>query len=72
MVMTLKLNTAVIGLKMMSKEEEIKQKIYEIESHYPNLHIDLHRDQFKSGDVNKLYLLYNQLEEVKKYKAQDD
>ena len=66
MVMTPKLNTAGIGLKMMmmSKEEEIKQKIYEIESNYPNLHIDLHRDQFKSGDVDKLYLLYNQLEEV--------
>jgi len=54
-------------LKMMSKEEEIKQKIYEIESNYPNLHIDLHRGQFKSEDVDKLYLLYNQLEEVKKY-----
>ena len=51
----------------MAKEEEIKQKIYEIESQYPNLHIDLNRDQFKSGDVDKLYLLYNQLEEVQKY-----
>ena len=50
----------------MTKEQEIKQKIYEIEKEYPNLHIDLHRDQFKSGDVDKLHLLYNQLEEVKK------
>ena len=37
-----------------------------IEREYPNLHIDLHRDQFKNGDVNKLFQLYNQLEEVKK------
>ena len=51
----------------MAIEEEIKQKIYEIESQYPNLHIDLNRDQFKSGDVDKLHLLYNQLEEVQKY-----
>mgnify|MGYP003139979529 CR=1 FL=1 len=46
----------------MTKEEKIQQQIYEIESQYPNLHIDLHRDQFKSGDVDKLHLLYNQLE----------
>ena len=51
----------------MTKEEKIQQQIYEIESQYPNLHIDLHRDQFKSGDVDKLHLLYNQLEEVKEY-----
>ena len=38
-----------------------------IESKYPNLHIDLHRDQFKSGDVDELEKLYCQLEEVKKY-----
>ena len=38
----------------MKKEEEIKQKIYEIESQYPNLHIDLHRDKFKSNDVDEL------------------
>ena len=52
----------------MTKEEEIQQQIYEIENQYPNLDIDLHRDQFKSGDVDKLHLLYNQLEEVKKYR----
>ena len=56
-----------LGKETMTKEEEIQQQIYEIESQYPNLHIDLHRDQFKSGDVDKLHLLYNQLEEVKKY-----
>ena len=50
----------------MAIEEEIKQKIFEIESQYPNLHIDLNRDQFKSGDVDKLHLLYNQLKEVQK------
>ena len=54
----------------MTKEEEIQQQIYEIENQYPNLHIDLHRDQFKSGDVDKLHLLYNQLEEVKKYREE--
>ena len=51
----------------MKKEEEIKQKIYEIESKYPDLHIDLHRDKFKSDDVDELELLYSQLEEIKKY-----
>jgi len=49
------------------KKQDIQQQIHDIESQYPNLHIDLHRDQFKSGDVDKLHLLYNQLEEVKKY-----
>ena len=47
-------------------EQEIQKEIWEIEREYPNLHIDLHRDQFKNGDVNKLFQLYNQLEEVKK------
>ena len=51
----------------MTKKEDIQQQIHDIENQYPNdLHIDLHRDKFKS-DVNKLHLLYNQLEEVKKY-----
>tara|TARA_R100000654_G_scaffold18407_1_gene38409 strand:- start:261 stop:506 length:246 start_codon:yes stop_codon:yes gene_type:complete len=51
----------------MTKEEEIRKQIYDIESQYPNLHIDLHRDKFKSDDVDELLILYNQLEEVKKY-----
>ncbi len=51
----------------MTKQEEIQQQINNIESKYPNLHIDLHRDQFKSGDVDELEKLYCQLEEVKKY-----
>ena len=51
----------------MTKEEDIQQQIHDIESRYPNLHIDLHRDKFKSDDVDKLLILYNQLEEVKKY-----
>tara|TARA_R100000655_G_scaffold22314_1_gene45230 strand:+ start:141 stop:353 length:213 start_codon:yes stop_codon:yes gene_type:complete len=51
----------------MTKEEDIQKQIHDIESQYPNdLHIDSHRDKFKS-DVNKLHLLYNQLEEIKKY-----
>ena len=49
----------------MTKKEKIQEEIWEIEREYPNLHIDLHRDQFKSGDVDKLHLLYNQLEEIK-------
>ena len=51
----------------MTKEEEIRKQIYDIESQYPNLHIDLHRDKFKSDDVDELLTLYNQLEEIKKY-----
>jgi hypothetical protein len=47
-------------------EQEIQEEIWEIEREYPNLHIDLHRDHFKKSDVDKLYLLYNQLEKVKK------
>ena len=50
----------------MTKKEEIQQQINDIENQYPDLHFDLHRDQYKSGDVNKLHLLYNQLEEIKK------
>ena len=49
-------------------KRDIQEEIWEIEREYPNLHIDLHRDQFKNGDVNKLFQLYNQLEEVKKNK----
>tara|TARA_R100000995_G_scaffold69642_1_gene38199 strand:+ start:233 stop:532 length:300 start_codon:yes stop_codon:yes gene_type:complete len=45
----------------MTKEEDIQQQIHDIESQYPNLHIDLHRDQFKSGDVKKLFELYKKL-----------
>jgi len=41
--------------------DNIKKQINEIESQYPYLHIDLHRDQFKSGDVNKLFKLYKLL-----------
>ena len=50
-------------------EQEIQEEIWEIEREYPNLHIDLHRDSFKKSDVDKLHLLYNQLEEVKKKKG---
>ncbi len=46
--------------KTMTKEQ-IQEKINEIESQYPNLHIDLHRDQYYHGDVNKLCKLYKQL-----------
>ena len=35
-------------------ELEIQEKIWEIEREYPNLHIDLHRDQFSYGDVKEL------------------
>ena len=57
--------------------DNIKKQINEIESQYPYLHIDLHRDQFKSGDVNKLFKLYKLLNQqaseratgkMKKYK----
>ena len=41
--------------------DNIKKQINEIESQYPYLHIDLHRDQFKSSDVNKLFKLYKLL-----------
>jgi len=41
--------------------DNIKKQINEIESQYPYLHTDLHRDQFKSGDVNKLFKLYKLL-----------
>ena len=51
----------------MTREEDEQQNIHDIESQNPYWHIDLHRDQFKSGDVDKLHWLYNQLEEVKKY-----
>ena len=53
------------GKNKMTKKEKIQEEIWEIEREYPNLHIDLHRDQFKSGDIDKLHLLYNQLEEIK-------
>jgi hypothetical protein len=48
-------------------KEEIQKQINEIESKYPNLHIDLHRDKFESGDVDKLHSLYNLLNKFKKY-----
>ena len=38
--------------------KEIKESINFIESSYPNLHIDLHRDQFKKGDADMLQYLY--------------
>ena len=50
-----------LGKETMTKEEEIQQQIYEIESQYPNLHIDLHRDQFSYGDVKELCRLYKLL-----------
>lgn len=42
-------------------KEKIKKQIYEIENQYLNLHIDLHRDQFKIDDLNKLLKLYKKL-----------
>jgi hypothetical protein len=41
--------------------EEIKEKINEIENQYPYLHIDLHRDKFRTDDINKLCKLYKLL-----------
>ena len=43
--------------------KEIKESINFIESSYPNLHIDLHRDQFKKGDADFLEHLYRELNE---------
>tara|TARA_R100001163_G_C4996984_1_gene147550 strand:- start:280 stop:453 length:174 start_codon:yes stop_codon:yes gene_type:complete len=48
----------------MSKEE-IQQQIHDIESQYPNLHVDLHRDQFRKGDIDMLDKLYKKLNELK-------
>ena len=48
----------------MSKEEK-QQQIHDIESQYPNLHVDLHRDQFRKGDIDMLDKLYKKLNELK-------
>ena len=42
-------------------ELEIQEKIWEIEREYPNLHIDLDRDQISYGDVKELCRLYKLL-----------
>ena len=38
-------------------KEKIKKQIYEIENQYPNLHIDLHRDQFGYSGSGNLKIL---------------
>ena len=48
----------------MSKEE-IQQQLHDIESQYPKLHVDLHRDQFRKGDFEMLDKLYKKLNELK-------
>ena len=48
--------------------KEIKESINFIESSYPNLHIDLHRDQFKKGDADMLQYLYKKYYKIKELK----
>ena len=48
--------------------KEIKESINFIESSYPNLHIDLHRDQFKKGDADMLQYLYKKYYKIKEIK----
>jgi len=50
------------------KKQDIQQQIHDIESQYPNLHIDLHRDQFKKGDVDMLQYLYKKYYKIKELK----
>jgi hypothetical protein len=49
--------------KRIKPKEEIKKIINFIESGYPGLHFDLHRDQFKKGDADFLEHLYRELNE---------
>ena len=48
--------------------KEIKESINFIESSYPHLHIDLHRDQFKKGDADMLQYLYKKYYKIKELK----
>lgn len=55
-----------IDNELEKEHEKLKEKIYEIENNYPDLHIDLHREKFKKEDINKLEKLYKKLNKLEK------